>query len=130
MRFGQSTMRFFGQTTVGSPFGGKKGSGLPIGVKSGVKSQSGATAEDLRDVASVSEMSCTSGDSTQASDDHEGREKVVFLSSVVITDIDTVAQILKMILRDLPEPVITFATFESMMNICVQFEVSGFIQYY
>ena len=28
-----------------------------------------------------------------------------------------------MVLRDLPEPVITFSTFESMMNICVQFEV-------
>ena len=65
----------------------------------------------------------TSGDSTQAAEDHEGKEKVVSLSSVVITDIDTVAQILKMILRDLPEPVITFITFESMMNICVQFEV-------
>jgi hypothetical protein len=123
MRFGQSTMRFFGQTSVGSPFGGKRGAGPPIGVKSGVKSQSGATAEDLRDVASVSEMSCTSGDSTQASEDHEGKEKIVSLSSVVITDIDTVAQILKMVLRDLPEPVVTFATFESMMNVCVQFEV-------
>lgn len=127
MRFGQSTMRFFGQTSMGSPLWGKKGTGPPIGVKSGVKSQSGATAEDLRDVASVSEMSCTSGDSTQASEDHEGKEKVVSLSSVVITDIDTVAQILKMILRDLPEPVITFITFESMMNICVQFEVSNSI---
>ena len=59
----------------------------------------------------------------QVSDDHDSREKIVSLSSVVITDIDTVAQILKMVLRDLPEPVITFATFESMMNICVQFEV-------
>ena len=56
-------MRFFGQTTITSPFGKK--AGTPIGLKSGVKSQSGATAEDLRDHASVSEMSCTSGDSTQ-----------------------------------------------------------------
>ena len=56
-------MRFFGQTAISSPFG-KKGAN-PIGLKSGVKSQSGATAEDLRDHASVSEMSCTSGDSTQ-----------------------------------------------------------------
>ena len=63
MRFGQNTMRFFGQTTITSPF--SKKAGTPIGLKSGVKSQSGATAEDLRDHASVSEMSCTSGDSTQ-----------------------------------------------------------------
>ena len=62
--------------------------------------------------------------SSKVSDDHDGKEKIVSLSSVVITDIDTVAQILKMVLRDLPEPVITFATFESMMNICVQFEVN------
>ena len=63
MRFGQTTMKFFGQTNISSPFG-KKGAN-PIGLKVGVKSQSGATAEDLRDHMSVSEMSCTSGDSTQ-----------------------------------------------------------------
>ena len=53
---------------------------------------------------------------------------IIIITTIIIKYniivIDTVAQILKMVLRDLPEPVITFATFESMMNICVQFEVN------
>ena len=50
--------------------------------------------------------------------------KSVALSVVVVTDIDTVAAVLKMLLRDLPEPVVTFVTYENIMSLCARKEVS------
>jgi hypothetical protein len=47
------------------------------------------------------------------------------LSQLVITDIDTVAQILKMILRDLEEPLITFDAFERILHATAGVEAGG-----
>jgi hypothetical protein len=128
LRFGQSTMKMMGNLALGSSFGGVKGGSgksAPIGSKKGLGSQSGSLKVDDPDNASVSEMSTTSFDTTQATDDHDGQERTVNLSSIVITDVVTVAQILKMVLRDLPEPVVTFSTFDSLMSICLQLETKG-----
>ena len=47
------------------------------------------------------------------------------LSQVVITDMDTVAQILKMTLRDLVEPVVTFDAFEKILHATAAVEAGG-----
>eukprot|EP00596_Hydrurales_sp_CCMP1899_P003969 CAMPEP_0119034248 /NCGR_PEP_ID=MMETSP1177-20130426/1253_1 /TAXON_ID=2985 /ORGANISM="Ochromonas sp, Strain CCMP1899" /LENGTH=451 /DNA_ID=CAMNT_0006991551 /DNA_START=1539 /DNA_END=2894 /DNA_ORIENTATION=+ len=121
-------MKMMGNLALGSSFGGvtKGGSGnsAPIGGKKGLGSQSGSLKND-DDNASMSEMSTTSFDTTQATDEHDGQERTVNLSSIVITDVVTVAQILKMVLRDLPEPVVTFSTFDALMSICLQLETKA-----
>ena len=49
----------------------------------------------------------------------------LLLTTIVITDIDTVAQMFKMYLRELPEPVITFTTYDALMILCSQREVGN-----
>ena len=49
------------------------------------------------------------------------------LATIVVTDLDTVAQILKFSLRDLPEPIITFAAFDQLLEKTKLFKsVRGF----
>lgn len=50
---------------------------------------------------------------------------VADLSQVVITDVDTVAQIMKMTLRDLAEPLITFDAFEKILMATAAVEAGG-----
>jgi hypothetical protein len=46
------------------------------------------------------------------------------ISNLIVTDTDTIAQVIKMSLRDLPVPLITFQAYDQLLTLTKQYEVS------